>query len=347
MKTSHEFPADYSPSPGTSRSAEVPSEWAGWRFDAVLAKLFPEHSRSRLQGWLKDGLIRLDGAEVEAKRKVYGGERIEFTAAPVPFARDAAAGFAGGITSADLAEDIALAVVFEDEALIVIDKPAGLVVHPGNGNASGTLLNALLHHAPQLAGIPRAGIVHRLDKDTSGLLVVAKTLAAQTFLSAAIQAREVSREYRAVVNGVLVSGGTIDKPMGRHPRDRQRMAVLSSGGRHAITHYRVLSRYRAHSLLAVMLDTGRTHQIRVHMASEGHPIVGDPVYGGRPRVPRGAASELLECLRGFRRQALHAFRLRFAHPASGEAMQFEAPLPEDMRTLIAALQADCQEHADD
>jgi len=242
---------------------------------------------------------------------------------------------------------MALAILHEDESILVLDKPAGLVVHPAAGHADDTLLNGLLEHCPALAGLPRAGLVHRLDRDTSGVLVVAKTLAAQTFLSAAIQAREVSREYRAVVNGVPVSGGTVDKPMGRHPRDRQRMAVLASGGRHAVTHYRVLARYRAHSLLAVMLETGRTHQIRVHMASAGYPIVGDPVYGGRPRVPRGAAPALLECLRGFRRQALHAFRLRFAHPASGQPLQFEAPLPADMRALVAALEADCLEHADD
>jgi len=317
-----------------TRKVIVTGESAGLRLDQAAARLLPEFSRTRLQQWIREGRLRVNGAPQNPRTVVLDGDTLELEAETEP---------QGQWT----ATPMTLAILHEDESILVIDKPVGLVVHPAAGHADDTLLNGLLEHCPALAGLPRAGLVHRLDRDTSGVLVVAKTLAAQTFLSAAIQAREVSREYRAVVNGVLVSGGTIDKPMGRHPRDRQRMAVLSSGGRHAITHYRVLSRYRAHSLLAVMLDTGRTHQIRVHMASEGHPIVGDPVYGGRPRVPRGAASELLECLRGFRRQALHAFRLRFAHPASGEAMQFEAPLPEDMRALIAALQADCQEHADD
>lgn len=331
MKTSHEFPADYSPSPGTSRSAEVPSEWAGWRFDAVLAKLFPEHSRSRLQGWLKDGLIRLDGAEVEAKRKVYGGERIEFTAAPVPFARDAAAGFAGGITSADLAEDIALAVVFEDEALIVIDKPAGLVVHPGNGNASGTLLNALLHHAPQLAGIPRAGIVHRLDKDTSGLLVVAKTLTAQTDLVRQMQARSVRRHYLALALGTVERDGTVDAPLGRHAVQRTKMAIVRAGGKEARTHYAVLERFAKATLLECRLETGRTHQIRVHLASIKHPLAGDPVYG---KSKSGDAR-----LDAFPRQALHAWKLALRHPATAGEMAWESPLPADFAQLLESLRA--------
>ena len=331
MKTSHEFPADYSPSPGTSRSAEVPSEWAGWRFDAVLAKLFPEHSRSRLQGWLKDGLIRLDGAEVEAKRKVYGGERIEFAAAPVPFARDAAAGFAGGITSADLAEDIALAVVFEDEALIVIDKPAGLVVHPGNGNASGTLLNALLHHAPQLAGIPRAGIVHRLDKDTSGLLVVAKTLTAQTDLVRQMQARSVRRHYLALALGTVEHDGTVDAPLGRHAVQRTKMAIVRAGGKEARTHYAVLERFARATLLECRLETGRTHQIRVHLASIKHPLAGDPVYG---KSKSGDAR-----LDAFPRQALHAWKLALRHPATAGEMAWESPLPADFAQLLESLRA--------
>ena len=331
MKTSHEFPADYSPSPGTSRSAEVPSEWAGWRFDAVLAKLFPEHSRSRLQGWLKDGLIRLDGAEVEAKRKVYGGERIEFTAAPVPFARDAAAGFAGGITSADLAEDIALAVVFEDEALIVIDKPAGLVVHPGNGNASGTLLNALLHHAPELAGIPRAGIVHRLDKDTSGLLVVAKTLTAQTDLVRQMQARSVRRHYLALALGTVERDGTVDAPLGRHAVQRTKMAIVRAGGKEARTHYAVLERFARATLLECRLETGRTHQIRVHLASIKHPLAGDPVYG---KSKSGDAR-----LDAFPRQALHAWKLALRHPATAGEMAWESPLPADFAQLLESLRA--------
>jgi len=317
-----------------TRKVIVTGEDAGLRLDQAAARLLPEFSRTRLQQWIREGRLRVNGAPQNPRTVVLDGDTLELEAETEP---------QGQWT----ATPMTLAILHEDESILVIDKPVGLVVHPAAGHADDTLLNGLLEHCPALAGLPRAGLVHRLDRDTSGVLVVAKTLAAQTFLSAAIQAREVSREYRAVVNGVPVSGGTIDKPMGRHPRDRQRMAVLASGGRHAVTHYRVLARYRAHSLLAVMLETGRTHQIRVHMASAGYPIVGDPVYGGRPRVPRGAAPALLECLRGFRRQALHAFRLRFAHPASGQPLQFEAPLPEDMRALVAALEADCLEHADD
>ena len=229
----------------------------------------------------------------------------------------------------------------------MVDKPVGLVVHPAAGHVNDTLLNGLLAHCPEMAEVPRAGIVHRLDRDTSGLMVVARTLSAQARLVAAIQAREMSREYRAVVNGVVVSGATIDKPMGRHPRDRQRMAVLSSGGKSAITHYRVLERYRAHSLLGVNLDTGRTHQIRVHLAAIGFPIVGDQVYGGRARVPRGASAALLSCLQEFRRQALHACRLRFAHPVHGGMLDFTAPLPEDMRRLVDVLEVDRRESVDD
>ena len=317
-----------------TRKVIVTGEDAGLRLDQAAARLLPEFSRTRLQQWIREGRLRVNGAPQNPRTVVLDGDTLELEAETEPQGQWTATA-------------MALAILHEDESILVLDKPAGLVVHPAAGHADDTLLNGLLEHCPALAGLPRAGLVHRLDRDTSGVLVVAKTLAAQTFLSAAIQAREVSREYRAVVNGVPVSGGTIDKPMGRHPRDRQRMAVLASGGRHAVTHYRVLARYRAHSLLAVMLETGRTHQIRVHMASAGYPIVGDPVYGGRPRVPRGAAPALLECLRGFRRQALHAFRLRFAHPASGQPLQFEAPLPEDMRALVAALEADCLEHADD
>jgi 23S rRNA pseudouridine1911/1915/1917 synthase len=317
-----------------TRNVRVTAADAGLRLDQAAARLLPEFSRTRLQQWIREGKLRVNGEPGTPRTVVLDGDTLDLQAQTEP----------EGQWTATAME---LAILYEDESILVIDKPVGLVVHPAAGHADDTLLNGLLEHCAALAGVPRAGLVHRLDRDTSGVLVVAKTLAAQTCLGAAIQAREVSREYRAVVNGVLISGGTIDKPMGRHPRDRQRMAVLSSGGRHAVTHYRVLARYRAHSLLAVMLDTGRTHQIRVHMAAEGHPIVGDPVYGGRPRVPRGAAPELLECLRGFRRQALHAFRLRFAHPASGEPMQFEAPLPQDMRALVAALEEDCLERADD
>ncbi|MDP1613713.1 MAG: 23S rRNA pseudouridine(1911/1915/1917) synthase RluD [Sulfuritalea sp.] len=320
VKTSHEIPPDYSPSPCLPLTVHVPAECAGWRLDAALAKLFPEHSRSRLQGWLKAGLIRLDGGEAESKRKVYGGERIDFdadvAASPAPTFRDAG-------------EDIALHVVFEDEALIVVDKPAGLVVHPGNGNASGTLMNALLHHAPQLAAIPRAGIVHRLDKDTSGLVVVAKTLTAQTDLVRQMQARSVKRHYLALALGTVERDGTVDAPLGRHAVQRTKMAIVRAGGKEARTHYAVLERFARATLLECRLETGRTHQIRVHLASIKHPLAGDPTYGktrsGDPRLD------------AFPRQALHAWRLALVHPATGAEMAWESPLPADFAELLEAL----------
>jgi 23S rRNA pseudouridine1911/1915/1917 synthase len=320
VKTSHEFPADYSPSPAPPQSLAVPFDCAGWRLDATLARLFPEHSRSRLQGWLKDGLIRVDGAAAESKRKVYGGERIDF-----------AANFAvlSAPTSADAAEDIALAVAFEDDDLIVIDKPAGLVVHPGNGNPSGTLLNALLHHAPQLAGIPRAGIVHRLDKDTSGLLVVAKTLTAQTDLVRQMQARSVQRHYLALALGAVERDGTVDAPLGRHAVQRTKMAIVRTGGKEARTHYAVLERFAGATLLECRLETGRTHQIRVHLASIKHPLAGDPVYG---KTKSGNA-----LLDAFPRQALHAWKLALRHPATAEEMVWESPLPADFAALLEEL----------
>lgn len=320
MKTSQEIAVDYSRSPQPSEAAKVPAECAGWRLDAAIAKLFPEHSRSRLQGWIKEGLIRVDGAVVPPKSKVYGGEKIEFDARAVQkVARD------------DLAEDIDLAIVHEDDEVIVIDKPAGLVVHPGNGQPSGTLLNALLHHAPQLAEIPRAGIVHRLDKDTSGLLVVAKTLTAQTDLVRQLQARSVKRHYLALALGRVEGDGVVDAPMGRHATQRTKMAVVKSGGKEARTHFHVRERFDKCTLLECRLETGRTHQIRVHLASIKHPLAGDPVYGraksGDPRLD------------AFPRQALHAWRLALCHPASGVEMSWESALPEDFAQLLESLRA--------
>ena len=320
MKTSHEYAADYSRSPSPTPSVEIPAECAGWRLDAALAKLFPEHSRSRLQAWLKAGLIRLDGGEAEPKRKVYGGERIDF---------DPGAAVSSAPTLADAAEDIALKVVFEDEHLIVIDKPAGLVVHPGNGNASGTLMNALLHHQPQLAAIPRAGIVHRLDKDTSGLLVVAKTLTAQTDLVRQMQARSVKRHYLALALGNVERDGTVDAPLGRHAVQRTKMAIVRAGGKEARTHYSVLERFAKATLLECRLETGRTHQIRVHLASIKHPLAGDPAYG---KTRSGDAR-----LDAFPRQALHAWRLALVHPATGAEMAWESPLPADFAQLLEDL----------
>jgi 23S rRNA pseudouridine1911/1915/1917 synthase len=309
--------ADYSAGLFAAGSAlSIPLECAGLRLDAALARVFPEHSRSRLQSWLKEGRIRIDGAAAEAKHKVYGGERIDVDLPQAPQ------------RTAQQAEAIALAVAFEDEHLLVLDKPAGLVVHPGSGNWSGTMMNALLHHAPHLAEVPRAGIVHRLDKDTSGLLVVAKTLAAQTDLVRQLQARSVERRYLALARGGVAADGSVDAPLGRHPAQRTKMAVVR-GGRDARTHYQVRERFERATLLECRLETGRTHQIRVHMASIGHALVGDPVYG------RGKTGDAR--LDAFARQALHAWRLALVHPATGVSMSWEAPLPQDFADLLGAL----------
>jgi len=310
-----------------NRQAQVvPDELAGLRLDQALARLFPDYSRSRLVAWLKEGRIAVDGARWRARDKVLGGERIVL---------DVVLEEAGDWQ----AEAIPLNIVYEDAHLIVIDKPAGLVVHPAAGNPSGTLLNALLHHDPALAKLPRAGIVHRLDKDTTGLLVVARSLPAQTSLVNQLQARSLLREYQAVVTGVLVTGGTVEAPIGRHPVQRKRMAV-TPGGKPAVTHYRVVERFRAHTWVRCRLETGRTHQIRVHMAHIQHPLVGDPVYGGRLRLPPGCSEALAEVLRGFRRQALHAGRLGLIHPETGEEMEWTSPLPDDMRRLLDTLRED-------
>ena len=311
--------------------AQVPGEAAGQRFDQVLAQLFRDYSRSRLAGWIKSGAATLDGVQVAPRQLVRGGEAVELhvieeravEAAPEP---------------------IALRIVHEDAALLVLDKPAGLVVHPGAGNPAGTMQNALLHHDPQLVNLPRAGIVHRLDKDTSGLLVVARTLPAHTALAAMLSRRDIHRRYAAIVNGVPVAGGTVDAPLDRHPGDRLRRAVRE-GGRPARTHYRVRDRFRAHALLQCELESGRTHQIRVHMAHAGFPLVGDPLYGGGLKLPRGASEELIAALRGFKRQALHAERLAFEHPLTGAPMSFEAEPPQDFLDLLRALRADAKETA--
>lgn len=303
---------------------KIPLELAGLRLDQAVAKAIPEYSRARLQQWIKEGRLQVNGQSSPAKAKVYGGELISL--APVLEDQDDWQ-----------AENIPLDIVFEDEALIVINKPAGLVVHPAAGNRSGTVLNALLHHAPELSKIPRAGIVHRLDKDTTGLMVVAKTLQAQKALVEQLQARSVSREYVAVVHGVFVSGGTIDAPIGRHPQDRKKMAVRE-GGKEAITHYRIQEKLANFTVVNVKLETGRTHQIRVHMAHQRHPLIGDSVYGGRLRLPKGASDVLIEVLRGFSRQALHAQRLSLSHPSTEEMMGWSAELPQDMQTLINVLQ---------
>jgi 23S rRNA pseudouridine1911/1915/1917 synthase len=316
-------------------AAEVPLAAAGRRFDQALAEMFPDYSRSRLSGWIKSGAVTLDGAQAPPRHLLRGGEQVllqveletEVTSAP---------------------EDIALDIVHEDDHLLVLNKPAGLVVHPGAGNPAGTLMNALLHHDPKLAELPRAGIVHRLDKDTSGLMVVAKTLPTCTALVDLLSRHEVERQYEAVVLGTMVAGGTVDEPIGRSMGDRLRQAVRDEeDGKRAVTHYRLRERFRAHSLLQCQLETGRTHQIRVHLAHVGHPLVGDPLYGGGLKLPKGASAELIATLRGFRRQALHAEKLSFLHPATGEALSFSAERPADQLALIEALRADLAEHGSD
>jgi 23S rRNA pseudouridine1911/1915/1917 synthase len=304
----------------------VPDDLAGQRLDLALAALFPDFSRSRLQGWIRAGQVRVDGRELRPRDKVEGGEQIVLEAV-MDDETDAAA------------EPIQLSVLHEDEEIMVLDKPAGLVVHPGAGNPAGTLVNALLHHRPDLRVLPRAGIVHRLDKDTTGVMVVACTPGAHASLVRQLEERTVRREYEAVCVGVMTGGGTVDAPIGRHPVDRVRMAIRE-GGREAVTHYRVIARFRGHTHVLCRLETGRTHQIRVHLASIRSGIVGDPVYGGRLALPRGASPELIAALRGFRRQALHAARLELLHPASGDLVRFEAPLPADLQELLAVLRAD-------
>ena len=304
----------------------LPAGLAGLRLDAALAKVLPQYSRARLQGWIRAGAVTLDGRLPRTRDLVRGEEVVHIQA------RIAAV---GKVT----ADAMSLEVIFGDRDLIVINKPAGLVVHPGAGNARHTLQNGLLAFDPGLARVPRAGIVHRLDKDTSGLLIVARTPEAHTALVAQLAARQIRRGYVALCAGVMTGGGTVDQPIGRHRSLRTRMTVRADG-RAAVTHFRILRRLRAHTLVSVELETGRTHQIRVHLAHLGYPLVGDPLYGGRRRLPAGASPAVLSVLSGFKRQALHAARLGFTHPASGAELTFEAPLPADLATLVAALEAE-------
>jgi 23S rRNA pseudouridine1911/1915/1917 synthase len=312
--------------PTLDLSLTIPPEQAGQRLDQALAALLPDYSRSRLKAWIESGELRVDGATARPRDKVHGGEAIELRAV-LP-----------AETRAE-PQAIPLVLVHEDRHVLVVDKPAGLVVHPGAGNPDRTLQNALLAHDPRLAELPRAGIVHRLDKDTSGLLVVARSLPAHTALVRMLGEREVHREYEAVCRGVMTSGGTVDAPIDRHPTDRVRMAVRS-GGRDSVTHYRVIRRFGAHTHVRVQLETGRTHQIRVHLAHARFPIVGDKVYGGRLTLPKGASEALRTALVEFPRQALHAARLAFAHPVSGRPVECTSPLPADMRGLLDRLAAD-------
>lgn len=312
----------------------VSDEMAGLRFDQALARLFPEYSRSQLKTWLDAGLVHINGGRLRPKDKVSGGETVEVQVPDAPAVRWEP-------------EPLPLNIVFEDEHILVLNKPMRQVVHPGAGNAQGTLVNAVLHYLPGSEQLPRGGVVHRLDKDTTGVMVVAKTMVAYQGLVAALQAREVKRIYEAVVCGVPVAGGTIDAPMGRHPKDRKKMAVLDSNyGKTAITHYRVQQKFRQHALLEVRLETGRTHQIRVHLAHIHYPIVGDKAYAGRLRLPAKASEALQEKLRTFPRQALHAKQLGLVHPVSHEFLEWQVPRPLDMEDLISTLQEDQKTYGD-
>ncbi len=307
----------------TRLTTEVPYELAGMRLDQVLAEVFPDYSRSKLQTWVKSGRVQVDGMELKAKDKLDGGEIITLDAEPE-------------IVVISEAEEIPLDIKYEDESLLIVNKPAGLVVHPAVGNWSGTLLNALLNHDKNLETLPRAGIVHRIDKETSGLLMIAKTLQAHNSLTQQLQDREITREYLAICKGRMTAGGTVDEPIARHPTDRKRYAVKESG-KEAVTHYRVVQRFTHHTFVQLKLETGRTHQIRVHMAHIRYPLLGDPVYGGRFQMPPNCSERLEKQLRSFKRQALHAAKLGLMHPLTDEYCEWEQPLPEDMANLLEAL----------
>ncbi len=309
------------------RTEQVKPEHAGQRVDQVAAELFEGFSRSRLQTWIKNGVLTVNGAQTKPKEKLTGNESLTLEVEIEP-------------ELDDQPQSIDLDVVYQDDDLIVINKPTGLVVHPAAGHADGTLLNGLLHLDERLNSLPRAGIVHRLDRDTTGLMVVARSLEAHQSLVAQLQDKSLFRQYEAIAVGVMTGGGKVDALMGRHPVDRKKQAVVKTGGKNAVTHYRVLDRYRAHTRIQVQLETGRTHQIRVHMAHRNYPLVGDPLYGGRLKQPAGATDALRQALHKFPRQALHARKLGLIHPATGEYCEFQAELPADMTSLIVALEND-------
>jgi 23S rRNA pseudouridine1911/1915/1917 synthase len=313
--------------PEVTRQSTVPPELAGERVDKAAAVLFDDFSRAALSGWIQAGALTVDGARVKPKIRLLGGETLTLDAQLQ--ARE----------DWQSAEDVPFEVVYEDEHLLVVNKPAGVVVHPGAGNPRGTLVNGLLNHRRSLELVPRAGIVHRLDKDTSGLMLVAADLVAHKRLVDALQARQIKRIYGAVVEAVMVSGQDIDRPIGRDPVRRTQQRVRDDG-RPALTRVRVKERYRTHSLIRAELETGRTHQIRVHLSSIGHPLLGDARYGARGRLPPGADAETIALLQGFKRQALHAEQLEFEHPGSGEIVNFQVPAPADMQAVINALRAD-------
>ena len=315
-------------------TATINESQLGQRLDQALAELFPDYSRSRIKEWILDDRVQVNGRLVnKPKEKMLGGEQISIDA----------------LIDEDMRfepQNLPLNIVYEDDDILVINKPRDFVVHPGAGNPDGTVLNALLYHYPDIPDVPRAGIVHRLDKDTTGLMVVAKTVPAQTRLVESLQLREITREYEAVANGRMTAGGKVEEPISRHPTKRTHMAV-NPMGKPAVTHYRVMEHFRAHTRLRLRLETGRTHQIRVHMAHINHPLVGDQLYGGRPRPLKGASDEFRDALREFDRQALHATMLRLYHPITGIQMEWHAPIPDDMVKLIEVLKADAQEHQDD
>ncbi|HAS8351276.1 TPA: 23S rRNA pseudouridine(1911/1915/1917) synthase RluD [Vibrio vulnificus] len=315
-------------------TATINESQLGQRLDQALAELFPDYSRSRIKEWILDDRVQVNGRLVnKPKEKMLGGEQISIDA----------------LIDEDMRfepQNLPLNIVYEDDDILVINKPRDFVVHPGAGNPDGTVLNALLYHYPDIADVPRAGIVHRLDKDTTGLMVVAKTVPAQTRLVESLQLREITREYEAVANGRMTAGGKVEEPISRHPTKRTHMAV-NPMGKPAVTHYRVMEHFRAHTRLRLRLETGRTHQIRVHMAHINHPLVGDQLYGGRPRPLKGASDEFRDALREFDRQALHATMLRLYHPITGIQMEWHAPIPDDMVKLIEVLKSDAQEHQDD
>ncbi|MDO6563623.1 23S rRNA pseudouridine(1911/1915/1917) synthase RluD [Amphritea sp. 1_MG-2023] len=311
-------------------NATVSDDLIGKRLDQAVAELFPEYSRSRLQGWIKEGALTVDGQIKRPRDKLFGGEQLAIDAEL-------------DVIDQYKAVEMPLDIVYEDDDIMIINKPANLVVHPAAGHWEDTLLNGLLHYCPEIAQVPRAGIVHRLDMDTTGLMVVAKTIQAQTELVSQLQDRSMGREYEAVVAGVMTGGGTVDEPLGRHSRNRQKMAVVGLG-KEAVTHYRVLTKFRAHTHIRLKLETGRTHQIRVHMSHINYPLVGDQLYGGRFRLPKGVTPQLLSKLKGFQRQALHAKRLELFHPATGELMSWEVDLPEDMQRLLNSLKKDAEYH---
>ncbi len=315
-------------------TAEIETYQMGQRFDQTLAELFPDYSRSRLKVWIEEDRVLLNGKICNIPRqKVYGGEIVEINVEIEDENRFEP-------------QNLPLNIVYEDDDILVINKPKDFVVHPGAGNPNGTVLNALLYHYPQIAEVPRAGIVHRLDKDTTGLMVVAKTIPAQTQLVRSLQKRKITREYEAIAFGIMTKGGKVDEPMARHPTKRTQMAVHPMG-KPAVTHYRIMEHFRDYTRLRLRLETGRTHQIRVHMAHIAHPLLGDQTYGGRPRPPKNATPEFAATLRNFQRQALHAIMLRLEHPITGELMEWHAPLPEDFAELVQALKKDYQLHKDE